>query len=92
MDDNNDNIKIGDMHWDNVYIETDPSYPQYKAYKTHDVRIVFHRVGGPAVSRTDGTFGWYFRNELFDFPRYCKVVKQYMTNEEYFLMVLTYGH
>lgn len=49
-----------------------------------------HRIGGPAVVRKDGNNRFWFLDECYNFPEYCELVRPYMTDEAYLIMILTY--
>ena len=49
-------------------------------------KLHWHRVGGPAIVGQ-----WYYKNTWYSFYEYCELVKPLMTEEDYFIMVLTYG-
>jgi len=52
-----------------------------------------HRIGGPAVEYRNGSVHWYFKGDsIHKFEDYCELVKPYMSEEDYFIMLLTYGN
>lgn len=72
---------ISGHHW--YFIDT----------KYHDVaQCTAHRIGGPAyVDNNPKESQWWFIGTYYNsFEKYSKVVKPYMSDEDYFIMVLTY--
>ena len=52
-----------------------------------------HRVGGPAREYDTGKVEWFFKGKrIFKFSAYCNLVEPYMTDEDYLVMILTYGN
>ena len=53
----------------------------------------FHRIGGSAILPSDhDALYWYIHGHCYEFNEYCKLVKPLMTDEDYLIMILTYGH
>ena len=51
-----------------------------------------HRLDGPAIEWVDGSKSWYIDGtRYFPFQSYLEAVKPLITEQEYFILVLTYG-
>ena len=51
-----------------------------------------HRLDGPAVEFANGYKAWYIDDIRYtNFQSYLKAVKSLITEQEYFILVLTYG-
>ena len=52
---------------------------------------LFHREDGPALIWENGEHMWWLYGHRYDFTQYLEQVKSLITEEEYFILVLTYG-
>lgn len=59
--------------------------------KTPVYMLHWHRIGGPAFISAEGRNIFYLDSNEYHFNEYCKLVKPLMTEEDYFIMILTYS-
>ena len=51
----------------------------------------YHRLDGPAIEWADGEHWWFINGIDYSFKEYLNEVKSLISDEAYFILVLTYG-
>ena len=76
-----------------IHREDGPAYlTNYNKYTEWYFEGKRHRLGGPAIEPDKYSEQWYIEgNRYTDFDDYARHARKFMTDEDYFVMILTYG-